>query len=279
MNLTISINVVTYNSEKYISKCLNSIARVVQEIQHEIFVIDNNSVDRTKQLIKEFQNSITLIENGENFGFARAANMGLKRSSGEFILLLNPDVIIKSDSLQPMIDYMGNHQRVGICGCKLLNEDGSLQYSKGSFPTLFSTVYRMVLPRRMRKYHLSGYERVGECNWVTGAFMMIRHKMLEEIGFLDETFFLCYEDVDLCLRAKQKGYKTFYLPEVSAYHLNPYHLKSSSIISENIELEIRRSQLNFFEKHRNAYSYQTLKFFASLLRYVKKISNIFIFRT
>ena len=274
MNLTISVVVVTYNSEKYITNCLNSIARGVKDIKNEIFVIDNNSIDRTKQLIKEFQNFVTLIENEENLGFARAVNIGLKRSSGEFILLINPDIVLKSGSLQPMIEFMKSHQRVGICGCMLLNEDGSLQYSKGSFPTLFSTIFRLVLPRRMRKYHSSGYKKAEECDWVTGAFMMIRHKMIEEVDFFDEEFFLCYEDVDLCIRAKQKEWKTFYYPEVSAYHLNPHHLKADPVISENTEFEIRKSQLNFFKKHRNAYSYRALSLLAVIFYCVKRILRI-----
>ena len=175
--MDLSIIIVTYNSEKYILGCLKSITRSTQNIQHEIFIIDNKSMDQTQLFIRQFSNSFTLIENKENYGFAKAVNRGLGKVSGEFILLLNPAVLIKSDSLQPIIDFMRNNPKVGVCGSRLLNEDGSLQYSKGSFPTLSSTIFRMFLPRKIRKYHWWGYERVGECDWVTGASMIIRKKM------------------------------------------------------------------------------------------------------
>src|SRR4030067_1488725 len=224
-----SVIIVTHNSEKYILDCLNSIAKSAYELKHEIFVIDNNSRDRTKYLVKQSEHDLTLIENPENLGFAKAVNMGLKKSSGEFRLLINPDVTLKSDSLAPIIDFMRNNPKIGICGCKLLNGDGSLQYSKGSFPTLFSTFYRMVLPRKMRKYHLWGYKKAGRCDWVTGAFMLLRDRVIEDVGYLDERYFIYYEDVDYCFRTKKAGWHTYYSPEISAFHLSPHALSGKGI--------------------------------------------------
>src|SRR4030042_6244285 len=141
--MDISIILVTHNSERYISSCLNALAKAIQNIRHEIFIIDNQSMDKTKTLIKECGNAVCLIENNQNIGFTKAFNIGLRKSSGEFILLINPDTIIKSDSLLPLIDFMRNNSKIGICGGRLENVDGSLQYSKGSFPTLSSTLFRM----------------------------------------------------------------------------------------------------------------------------------------
>jgi GT2 family glycosyltransferase len=265
MGLVLSVIIVTYNSEKYISNCLNSLIRASKEIPHEIFVIDNNSNDQTINIINGFNDVASLIVNGQNLGFAKAVNIGLKRCLGKFIILLNPDVIIKSGSLESVIDFMEINDRVGICGCRLLNGDDSIQYSKGPFPTLFSTILRRALPRRMRKYHLRGYDKIVECDWVTGAFMLIRKKMAQEIDFFDETFFLYYEDVDLCLRAKQREWKILYYPMICAYHLDPHHAKNKSKINKNMKIEIRNSLLKYFKKHAPAYAYQIVRLLFSFI--------------
>jgi GT2 family glycosyltransferase len=244
--MDLSIIIVTHNSETYISNCLKSVERAVRGIGHEILVIDNHSTDHTKALIKDSKISCILIENSENYGFARAINMGLARSSGTFSLIINPDIVVKADSLAPMIDFMRNHPAVGICGCKLLNTDGSLQYSMGSFPTLFSILCRIVLPRRMRKYRLWGYEKLTECDWVTGAFVLIRNSIVRQVGYLDENYFLHYEDVDYCLQARNQGWKTYYYPGIAAYHFNPHAMTKKNPL---IEEEIRRSRLYFFDKN------------------------------
>jgi len=261
--MDLSIIIVTYNSEKYILDCLNSVERATLDIQHEIFLIDNQSVDQTRTVIKKFRNSIVLLENPKNVGFAKAVNMGLRKASGKFILLLNPDVIIQSDSLSPMINFMKNHSKIGICGCKLLHQDHSLQYSKGSFPTLFSMLlFRLVLPRRMRKYHLWGYEKIGRCDWVTGAFMLMRNRLIEEVGFFDENYFVYYEDMDYCLQVKKKGWEVYYYSEIMAYHLNPHAISTRYLQVEN---EIRRSRLYFFRKNRSMVSYLILLFLTRMI--------------
>jgi GT2 family glycosyltransferase len=244
--MDLSIIIVTHNSETYISNCLRSVEKAAQGLEHEILVIDNNSTDHTKALVKEFKTSFVLVENSENYGFARAINMGLARSSGEYSLILNPDIVIKSDSLKPMIDFMRNNPTAGVCGCKLLNTDGSLKYSMGSFPTLFSILCRIVLPRRMRKYRLWGYDKLTECDWVTGAFVLVRNSLVRQVGYLDENYFLHYEDVDYCLQARNKGWKTYYHPGIAAYHFNPHAMVNKSPL---IEEEIRRSRLYFFDKN------------------------------
>jgi GT2 family glycosyltransferase len=254
--MDVSIILVTHNSEKYISNCLNSLAKAIQNIDHEIFIIDNQSMDQTKMLIKECGNSVVLIENNQNIGFPKAVNIGLRKSSGEFILLINPDIIVNSDSLLPLIDFMRNNPKIGICGVRLENADGSLQYSKGSFPTLSSTIFRMFLPRPMRKYHLWGYNNGGKCDWVTGSFMLTRKCIMEELGGLDEKYFLYYEDVDYCLQTQKKGWSIHYFPETTACHLNPHAISKRSLPIEN---EIRRSRLYYFKKNNSIISYSILR--------------------
>lgn len=256
--MDLSVIVVTHDSEKYILSCLDSVLQAGSGISYEVLIIDNASTDRTKDLIKQLQHPLTLIVNPENQGFAKAVNTGLRESSGEFRLLMNPDVTLRSDSFVPLIDFMRENPKVGICGCRLLNGDGSLQYSKGSFPTLHSTVFRMVLPRRMRKYDLRGYDRVGGCDWVTGAFMLARNQVIGEVGYLDEAYFMYYEDVDYCLQAKKAGWQVYYYPGITAYHLSPHALSEKK---DEIQKYIKESRLYFFKKNHYVFSFCLLRLF------------------
>jgi len=268
--MDLSIIIVTCNSEQYILDCLDSVRKAAREFRHEIFLIDNKSTDQTKAVSSGFSNGVTFIENSENDGFAKAVNKGLERSSGDFILLLNPDVTIQSSSLRPMIDFMRNRPKVGICGCKLLNRDGSLQYSKGSFPTLFSILYRVIFPRRIRKYDLWGYGQTGRCDWITGAFMLIRDRLFGEVGRFDENYFMYYEDMDFCLQAREKDWEVYFYPEIKAYHLNPHAMSDRSPFIEN---EIRKSRLYFFRKNRSSISYFILLVLTRIIE--KKINEVF----
>ncbi|MCJ7640982.1 MAG: glycosyltransferase family 2 protein [Desulfobacterales bacterium] len=260
--MDLSIVIVTHNSEKYILNCLDSITKATRTVKHEIFVVDNASKDQTVQRISSSTDSLTLLLNPENQGFARAINRGLTESSGDFLLLMNPDIVIQSESLQPMINFMRSYPKVGVCGCKLLNEDGSLQYSMGPFPTLLSTVWRRVFPRQTRRYHVWGYDEESPCDWITGAFMMIRKEVSRLVGLLDENYFLYYEDVDYCLRAKKLGWSTYYFPGVSAYHLHPHAQSQSTQFTEET---IRNSRMFFFKKHRSLLAYYILLFLTRCL--------------
>jgi hypothetical protein len=254
--MDLSVILVTHNSERFILPCLDSIVRTTYGIEHEILIIDNYSTDRTKDLIKASGHSLALTENLENQGLTKAANMGLRMSSGEFRLLINPDVTIQSSSLTSIIDFMRGNPRAGICGCGLLNKDGTRQYSKGPFPNLVSMFFRMVLPRQMRKYHLSGYQRTGECDWVTGAFMLVRDRVIQEIGYLDEEYFMYYEDVDYCLKANRAGWQTYYYPEIAVCHLTPHAISDKG---DRIRKEIRKSRLFYFKKNGSWLSYFVLR--------------------
>jgi GT2 family glycosyltransferase len=169
---------------------------------------------------------------------------------------MNPDVFICSKSLRPMVEFMVEHPKIGIMGCKLLNVDDSLQYSKGPFATLFSILSRGILPRPMRKYDFSGYDKIGPCDWVTGAFMLIQRDLFEKIGYFDENYFLYYEDMDFCLQAKRLGWECYYFPQIAAYHVNPHaRRKISPLNGLEIERANQNSRIYFFKKNRGAISY------------------------
>jgi hypothetical protein len=254
--MKLSVIIVTYNSEPFISRCIASVDQAVQGIPHEIIIVDNNSLDKTRKIIEHFPNSHRLLKNRRNLGFSRGINRALQESSGEFVLVMNPDVFICSQSLQPMVEFMAHHPRIGIMGCKLLNLDNSLQFSKGPFATLSSILYRGIFPRSMRKYDLWGYEQSGPCDWVTGAFMLIHRDLFEKVGYFDENYFLYYEDMDFCLQAKRLGWESYYFPEITAYHVNPHaRRRINPLNSQEIERAIRNSRIYFFKKNRGAISY------------------------
>jgi GT2 family glycosyltransferase len=254
--MKISVVIVTYNSEPFIAKCIASVDRAVQGIPHEILVVDNNSSDRTRQIIEHFPNSHRLLKNGKNLGFSKGINRALRESSGQFVLVMNPDVFICSPSLQPMVDFMANHPNIGVMGCKMLNLDNSLQYSKGSFATLFSILHRGILPRPMRKYDFWGYDKMGPCDWVTGAFMLIKRDLIEKVGYFDENYFLYYEDMDFCLQAKRLGWQSYYYPGITAYHVNPHARRQISPLNgHEIERANQNSRVYFFKKNRSSLSY------------------------
>jgi GT2 family glycosyltransferase len=260
--MDISVIVVTYNSGKYIQACIGSIAKVKESTDLELIVVDNHSADQTRSLIRAYGAFPRIIENPRNIGFARGVNLGLKEATGDLIILLNPDTVIKSASLAPLLDFLKETPRAGVCGVKLLNKDGSLQYSKGPFPRLLPTLYRTVLPKQMRKYHLRGYNRPGPCDWVTGAFMGIRREVVERIGWLDEEYFFHYEDVDYCLRARREGFATYFFPDIEAYHLNPYSHQKADYPARQ---EVRRGRLYFFQKNGRKISYQTLRILSRIV--------------
>jgi hypothetical protein len=159
-----------------------------------------------------------------------------------------------------MVEFMGTHPRIGVMGCKLLNVDNSLQYSKGSFATLFSILYRGILPRSMRKYDLWGYDKIGPCDWVTGAFMLIQRDLFQKVGYFDENYFLYYEDMDFCLQAKRLGWESYYFPEITAYHVNPHASRTISPQNgQEIEQANQNSRIYFFKKNRGPISHWTVR--------------------
>jgi len=195
-----------------------------------------------------------LIENRANLGFSRAVNQGLRRAKGDYFLCLNNDAWLYPGSLDRLFSFMEGHPEVGIAGGKILNPDGSLQPSARSFPTwtnaLFNrtSVLTRLFPRNpfSRRYLLSDWDHTEtrEVDWVSGSFLAIRRKACEEVGLLDERFFLFCEDVDWCLRARRVGWKVVYFPEATAIH--SMEKRSNAY---QAALAHHQSMFRFYRKH------------------------------
>lgn len=223
----LSIVIVNYNTRALTLACLRSIL-TRSAGAYEVLVVDNHSSDGSVEAILSAFPEVVILENDRNEGYAKAVNMGLREASGDFLLVLNSDTELQSDTLEKSLQFMREHRDAGIMGCKLLNADGSLQPSCRSFPSVWNifseSFFLYLLFKRSRLfggYYMSyfDHESIREVDVVMGAFMLIRKTVFETIGLFDETYFMYAEETDFCYRARRGGFKTFFFPGASIVHL------------------------------------------------------------
>lgn len=268
--MDLSIIITSFNTKSLLTSCIKSIKKNTSGIDYEIIVIDNASADGSAQAAKGL--GANIIVNNNNPGFAKANNQGTKVSKGEYVLFLNSDTEVKSNVLGEMVSYMRKNPKVGVSSSALNNKDGSLQATGGFFPTLprvfswmtiqdFPLVDKFIKP--FHPYHSKSFFGKGgnfyssqkELDWVTGAFLMTKKEILENVGGWDETFFMYVEEVDLCFRIKSAGYQVLYLPKWSITHLGGGSSKTSefSLLSEYKGIK------KFYVKHYAAWQYPALR--------------------
>lgn len=223
----ISVIIVTWNSEKWIKRCLDSILATSGDLQIEIIVVDNFSKDKTLEILKPYSSQIKLVQNSSNLGYARGCNQGLKMAQGNYVLLLNPDTEIKENSLQKMLDFMEKNSDVGALGPQLLDFDGEIQPSCRSFPNYKLLLWEFLgLSRLFPKSKIYGAWKMGDFDFKStreveqpmGSALFLRKKVIDQIGLMDERFFLFYNDVDFCYRIKNAGWKIYFYPEAQIFH-------------------------------------------------------------
>lgn len=253
----LSIIIVNYNTKDFLGRCLESIINNSGDANCEIIVVDNNSSDNSVSLVRKSFPTVKLIENENNLGFGKACNQGIKASKGNYIILLNSDCEVLKNTLPDigqMIKNFDRSKRIGIIGGKILNPDGTIQYSYGKFPTVYSTILDGFKPPERRKVQISGYETAHNVDWVTGAFMIINRELFNDIGYFDEKYFMYYEETDLCFRAKAHDWQIKYDPSPQVIHKTPHASKKENI-PFFIQVEIRNSHLYFFRKNRSYLSF------------------------
>ncbi len=228
----LSVIVVTHNHAAYLSRCLEALIPEVEQLGGEVIVVDNRSDDASASIACHYP-EVRLHVNQELRGFAANSNLGMAMARGRYLLLLNPDTEILAGALESMVGFMDEHPRVGLCGAQLLFPDGSVQPSPRRFPTLGSVVARRtplrVLLRnsQLNQRHLMldvDHLQVQEVDWLLGACLLVRRKALEEVGPLDEGFFLYVEDIDWAYRMHRANWKVFYVPTAQIIH---HHLAVS----------------------------------------------------
>lgn len=256
----ISVIIVNWNTRELLQTCLRSIVTYTPgTTNYEIIVVDNGSTDGSPEMVVQCFPDVTLIRNRDNLGFAKANNQAIEVSTGRYIVLLNSDTELSSDALTAMISFMDAHPSAGMCGTKLLNADGTRQYSCDLFPRKPLRMVREKLRDTLKSSHDSNSWRNRMAAWdfdsnfvidyVIGAVLLIRRGALEQIGMLDERFFMYAEDIDWCYRAFLKGWQTYYLGTISIYHYNRGSSEKSPELSARLHTLRRKSLLHFYRKH------------------------------
>jgi GT2 family glycosyltransferase len=254
--MMLSIAIVNYNTKTLLRDCLESIYARANGTPFDICVADNDSRDGSVAMIKAEFPRVKVIENQSNLGFSKANNALITQSDADYILLLNPDTLVVDNAIERVMKYMEAHSEVGICGCRVLNADRTLQLAcRRSIPTPKVAFYRLsglsrLFPRSktMARYNLTyeDPEKTHEVDAVSGAFLMIRRKAIEDIGLLDERFFMYGEELDWCLRAKRAGWSVVYYPEAEIIH---YKGESTKYNSRKAAFEFYRAMYLFHKKH------------------------------
>ncbi len=236
-------------------------------LQIEVIVVDNASSDGSVAMVEQEFPQVKLIANRENLGFTVGNNQGIAASQGRYILLLNPDTEVVGDALATMVEYMDEHPIVGVLGPQLLNPDGSIQSSRRRFPTmatafLESTILQQWFPNNavLRRYYVLDRpdNDVQEVDWVTGACLMVRREAIEEVGMLDEGFFMYSEELDWCRRIKAQGWQIIYLPTAKVIH---YGAQSSEQVKAFQHIQFQRSKIRYFRKHHSRWQAKILRLF------------------
>jgi hypothetical protein len=252
----ISVIIVSYNVRDFLRQCLKSVHESSRNLSTEIFVVDNRSVDGTPDMIRKNFPEVHLIANSENLGFGKANNQALKTARGKYTLFLNPDTIVREDTLTVMMQFMEEHPEAGLAGCKILNTNGSLQLAcRRSFPRPSVAIPKMLglsalFPRNafLAKYNLTYLDpdQSYPVDAVSGAFMFCRTELIRSLKGFDERFFMYGEDLDLCYRIKEAGYQVFYVPDTTIVH---YKGESSKSAPFDSLIAFYRAMDQFVRKH------------------------------
>jgi GT2 family glycosyltransferase len=267
--MDLSIIIVNYNVKYFLEQCLHSVQRAIGDLQAEVYVVDNNSVDGSCAMVQEKFPEVILIRNDQNLGFSVANNQAIKKSAGRYVLLLNPDTVIEEDTLIKCVGYMDEHADSGGLGVKMIDGKGDfLPESKRSLPTprvAFFKIFGLsrLFPRSriFGRYHLGYLDRdeIHQVEILSGAFMMLRKSALDKIGFLDEDFFMYGEDIDMSYRLLNAGYKNIYYPETTIIHYKGESTKKGSM---NYVLTFYKAMIKFARKH---FSRKMAKSYAAII--------------
>ncbi len=255
-NIKLSIVIVNYNVRYFLEQCLHSVRKAMKGMPCEIFVVDNNSYDNSCEMVRKLFPEVILIENKDNVGFSKANNQAIRISKGEYVLLLNPDTIVQEDTFHKTVAFMDANADAGGLGVKMIDGNGIfLPESKRGLPTPMVAFYKIfglssLFPKSKKfgKYHLSYLDnnQIHEVDVLSGAFMLMRKSVLDQVGLLDETFFMYGEDIDLSYRIQQGGFKNFYFPETTIVHYKGESTKKNSL---NYVMVFYNAMEIFFRKH------------------------------
>ncbi|HEY3298764.1 MAG TPA: glycosyltransferase family 2 protein [Armatimonadota bacterium] len=255
LSMELSIIIVNWNTSEYLRRCLESIITRPFAGECEVIVADNCSKDSSAQMVRDEFPEVVLIANDHNLGYAAGNNQGIRRSSGEYVLLLNPDTEVKEGTLDTLVQFLKNHRDAGAVACRLIGPDGKVQSSCRSFPDPagvmfeYSKLSRLFPQSRVfGRYRMTyfDYETEVEVDQPMASCLMLTRKALDDVGMIDEEFPIFFNEVDWLFRAKQKGWKVYFTPETEIIH---HGGASTRQVKPEMVRESHRSLAKFYRKH------------------------------
>jgi N-acetylglucosaminyl-diphospho-decaprenol L-rhamnosyltransferase len=266
--VSLSIIFVNYNGSNLLFECLDSIKKLTISFAYEVIIVDNNSTDNSIQIIENNFPSAILICNQVNLGFGSANNLATRSSKGRYLLFINTDTVLIENTPKILLDYLKQNEDVGVVSPRITFRDGSYQLSCGKLPNLATELLDKIRYRLDQKWHhIFGqlydkqHSTVQEMGWLTGACLMIRRDVFEQLGGFDESFFMYFEDKDICKRVHEAGWKVVYYPQTSLIHLLG---GSSSSVQKSVNTYYRDSQLYYYQKHLGKFQTAILKFYLKI---------------
>ena len=253
--MKLSVIIVSYNVKYHLEQCIRSVQKASEGMEVEIWVVDNASSDGSVEYLRPLFPDVHFISNTKNVGYSKANNQAIRESKGEYVLLLNPDTIVAEDTLKGCVDFLDSHPKVGATGVRMLNADGTFApESRRGLPTPFTSFCKMsglstLFPKSktLGRYYMKylNEEEANPIDVISGAFNMLRCKALDEVGLLDENFFMYGEDIDLSYRLLLGGWQNYYLP----YSILHYKGESTQKSSFRYVHVFYNAMLIFFNKH------------------------------
>ena len=254
--MELSVIIVHYKAREMLLECLAALDRCLAGIQSEIVVVDNDSQDGAVEALAAAYPQVRVIANRENVGYGRAINQGIRVTSGPFVLAMNPDCLPEPDAVRILIEYLRAHPRAAVVGARQEGPGGELELSARSFPDHFTFLFNRyslltwLFPnnRFSRRYLLSDWDHksVREVDWLAGAFLVVRRAAIDQVGGMDEAYFMFNEDVDWCRRMRDAGWSVVYVPDARVVH---YIGASRKRVTARVIIERHRGMIHYFHKH------------------------------
>jgi len=257
----LSVIIVNYNDRVHLPACLSSLERALSSLSAEAILVDNQSEDGSQALVRSSFPWVRLVENDRNVGYPRANNIGFRESHGEYVLFLNTDTIVPAAALASLLAGIKARPQRAAVGPALVHENGSFQVSFGKRVDFFSEICQKLILNPYYRRALRHSQKPRAVGWLSGACLLARHAAVEEAGLFDEEFFLYFEDIDLCRRITDKGFKLVFYPAVRISHVGG---AATSARRWQSSLEYRRSQFRFYRKHNSRSSLRLLRLYLKL---------------
>lgn len=253
--LELSVIIVSWNTCELLRRCLQTVEAEIRDLPSEVFVVDNASDDGSANMVASNFPWVKLIANRDNYGFAKANNQAIRLSAGKRVLLLNPDTEVRPQSIISLLRFLDDHPSAGVVAPQLLNSDGSVQRSCRQFPTILGMLYELIGLSRMfpqrsqfRQYKMLDFDHQHErqVDQPEGACLLVRREVLEQVGMLDEGYFMLFEEVDWCYRIKHAGWEIWFSPSAKVLH---HYGQSIKQVKARMIISSHKGMYRFWRKH------------------------------